>query len=167
MYHRAWHILVVVTLLAASLSVPGCYYSDEEGNTVAQAGNPQGSTPAAGEEENIVLPPLPDEPEKGHPKLGGHLNQLISANERGEAEEFARSSGIDLVDGSVRVTIECVPGQVEAGAKEAAALGIVEIISRRFNGVQALVPITSLTALVEAESIRFVRLPLRPETEPD
>ena len=119
----------------------------------------------ANQEQGEDLSPLLEEPEKGNPKLDSHLNQLIRAERQGEAESFARQSDIELVDGNVRVEIECLPDQVDAAAKEARALGTVEIISRRLNGVQAVVPITSLTTLAEAESIRFIRLPWYPEEE--
>jgi len=134
--------LVVVFLLAGLLSIPGCISNNEEGED---------------------LPPLLEEPDKGNPNLDGHLNDLIRAEERGEAELFASRSGdIELVDGSVMVIIECLPGQVEVAAESVAAYGIVELTTRR-GLIQALVPITSLTALAEAEGIRRVRLPVYAE----
>jgi len=96
-------------------------------------------------------------------KLEGHLNQLIRAEEQGEAEEFARQRVIELVDGSVRVIIECLPGHAEEVARAAGAFGIVELTHRDL--VQAVVPITNLNALDELEGIRFIRLPIRSEEE--
>jgi len=58
---------------------------------------------------------------------------------------------------SVRVVIWCEPDQARAAAKIAGALGDVELVTRR-GLVQAVVPITSLTALAQAESIRFIEL---------
>ena len=96
-------------------------------------------------------------------KLEGHLNQLIRAEEQGEAEEFARQRSIELVDGSVRVEIECLPGHAEEVARAASAFGIVEGTAR--DWVQAVVPITNLNALDELEGIRFIRLPIHPVEE--
>ena len=96
-------------------------------------------------------------------KLDGTLNQLIRAEEKGEAEEFASSRVIELVDGSVRVTIECLAGHAEEVARAASAFGIVELTYR--DWVQAVVPITNLNALDELEGIRFIRLPIRSEEE--
>jgi hypothetical protein len=98
--------------------------------------------------------------------LSSHLWDLIDAENRGEAEAFARPRGIELIDGSVRVIIEGVPDQVEAVAKVVAAVGNVEIISERFNGVQAVVPITSLNALADDEIIASIGLPVRPASGP-
>jgi len=96
-------------------------------------------------------------------KLEGHLNRLIRAEEQGEAEEFARPRGIELLDGSVRVTIECQSGHAEEVARAAGAFGIVELTHRDL--VQAVVPITNLNALDELEGIRFIRLPIRSQEE--
>jgi len=96
-------------------------------------------------------------------KLEGTLNQLIRAEEKGEAEEFARQRSIELLDGSVRVTIECQSGHAEEVARGASAFGIVEGTAR--DWVQAVVPITNLNALAEVESIRFIQLPIRGEEE--
>ena len=152
MVGKAWHLLLVIALLAAvALAAPGCDYSGD------------GTTAASDEEEphrhdeNIEEPPTP---KKGNPKLGSHLWDLISANERGEAEEHAQlREDIDLVDGGVRVIIECVPGQVESAAAAASEAGAKVELTTRSNLVQAVVPITSLNALAEAGSIRFIRLP--------
>ena len=96
-------------------------------------------------------------------KLEGHLNQLIRAEERGEAEEFARQGNIKLLDGSVRVEIECQSGHAEEVARAASTFGIVEGTYR--DVVQAVVPITNLNALDELEGIRFIRMPRHPEEE--
>jgi len=94
--------------------------------------------------------------------LSSKLNKLLSAYEQGEVEAFAGPTNIELLDGDkVRVTIECVPGHLEAVAETAGAYGIVEMSNR--NLVQAVVPITSLTALAGVEGIRRVRLPEPPQ----
>ena len=142
MYLKKIFILFII-LLIGLLLLPGCTINQDGANT------PE--------------PPVPEEPEERNPKLGSHLNQLIRAEERGEAESFASRRDIELIDGSVRVTIECVPGQVEAAAEAAGGLGTVGLIYR--NHVQAVVPITSLTTLADEESIRFIQLPWRSEEE--
>ena len=96
-------------------------------------------------------------------KLEGHLNQLIRAEQRGEAEEFARQGNIKLLDGNVRVEIVCLSGHAEEVARAAGAFGIVELTHRDL--VQAVVPITNLNALDELEGIRFIRLPIRSQEE--
>ena len=106
------------------------------------------------------LPPF-DLPDKGNPKLDSQLNQLVSAERRGEAASFAEQSGIELVDGNVRVIIECVPGQLEAAAEAATNAG-AKLETSYDNLLQVVVPITTLTTLADAESIRFIRLPQYP-----
>ena len=101
--------------------------------------------------------PSIEPPALGQPKLSGTLNQLIRAEEQGEADEFAQQRGIELVDGSVKVIIECEPGQAEAVAEAASALGIVEIPI--LDLVQLVVPINNLTALEDIPGVSFVRLP--------
>jgi hypothetical protein len=94
-------------------------------------------------------------------KLDSRLNRLVDAEKRGEAELYARQHGIDLVDGSVRVEIKCEAGQLEAAVKAAANFGTVEIVAEKVGWVQALIPITSLTALTKEESIHFIRVPMK------
>ena len=108
----------------------------------------------------IDLPPS-DLPDKGNPKLDSQLNQLVDAERRGEAASFAAQSDIDLVDGAVRVIIECVPGQLEA-ATEAATNAGAKLETSYDNLLQVVVPITSLTTLADAVSIHFIRLPQYP-----
>ena len=95
---------------------------------------------------------------KGDSKLDFNVKRLIEAEKRGEAEEFAQPRNIELIDGSsVRVIIECLPGQVDMVAQEASSFGTVELSTMR--GVQAVVPINNLTALADLPSVRLVRLP--------
>jgi len=111
-------------------------------------------------EEVTNLPPL-DLPDKGHPKLDSQLNQLVRAESRGEAASFAEQSNIELVDGGVRVIIECVPGQLET-ATEAATNAGAKLEASHDNLLQVVVPITSLTTLADEASIHFIRLPRYP-----
>ena len=99
-------------------------------------------------------------PDKGNPKLDSQLNQLVNAESRGEAASFAEQSNIVLVDGNVRVIVECLPDQVDAAVKAANALGVVETSYRDL--LQVVVPITSLTALADAASVHFIRMPQYP-----
>ena len=108
----------------------------------------------------IDLPPS-DLPDKGNPKLDSQLNQLVDAKRHGEAASFAEQSDIDLVDGAVRVIIECVLGQLEA-ATEAATNAGAKLETSYDNLLQVVVPITSLTTLADAASIHFIRLPQYP-----
>ena len=118
---------------------------------------------AAAEGEGEDLPPL-ELPEKGNPKLDSQLNQLVSAQtSKRAASSFVQESNIELVDGNVRVIVECLPDQVDAAAEAASALGVVETTYR--NLLQVVVPITSLTTLADAESIRFIRLPQYPSPD--
>jgi hypothetical protein len=101
-----------------------------------------------------------------HPKLSSMLNKLVQAEWRGEAEEFARPRGIELLYDdtglvSVEVIIECLPGRVEEAAGAAETYGTVGVISR--NMIVVVVPITSLSALADEESIGSIRLPDPPE----
>ena len=106
------------------------------------------------------LPPYVP-PEKGNPKLDSQLNQLVLAQAKGEAASFAEKSNIDLTNGRTRVVIECVPGQLEAATKASINAG-AEVETTYENLLQVSVPVTGLTALADAESIRLIRLPQRP-----
>ena len=101
------------------------------------------------------------EPEE-NPKLSSILNRLVLAEEQGEAEEFARQRGIELIDGGVTVIIHCVPGQCEATAEAATRASAREVQTREIdNLVRAVaVPITSLVALANDASISSIRLPV-------
>jgi hypothetical protein len=135
------------------LSIAACTSNQVEGQQLPSLEEP--------EKEGQQLPPPPP-PVEGNPKLESNLRKLILAESQEEAEAFARPRGIELVDGSVRVSIECVPGQVDAAAKIVGTLGTVEIISHRFNGIRALVPIASLNTLADEESIKNIQLPVHP-----
>ena len=119
--------------------------------------------PACTSGEGKINPPPFDLPDKGNPKLDSQLNQLVSAEKRGEAASFAEQSNIELVEGNVRVIVECLPDQIDAAVKAVSALGVVETTYR--NLLQVVVPITSLTTLADAESIRFIRLPQYPSPD--
>ena len=139
MLRRAWHLLLAISLLVTALFMPGCKRSDELGSSASKAENA---------------------PKTGNPKLESHLNRLITAYERGEAEAYAAPRDIEVLEGDrVRVSIKCVTGQVEAAARAVGTLGTVEIIVSRYDLIQAVVPIANLTALAEAESILRIRLP--------
>ena len=113
---------------------------------------------ASGQGGSIPAVELPD---KGNPKLDSQLYQLIQAERRGEADSFAEQHGIKLVDGNVRVIIECVSGRIDDVAETAGSAGARVEISYD-NLLQVVVPISSLTALADANSIRFIRLPQQP-----
>ncbi len=124
------------------------------------SGLPFGEQPAAAADgEELDLPPI-ELPDKGNPKLDSQLNQLVLAQTLKRAASFAQESNIKMVDGNVRVIVECLPDQVDAAAKAAGALGVVETSYR--NLLQVVVPISQLTALADTPSIRLVRLPWYP-----
>jgi hypothetical protein len=95
------------------------------------------------------------------PKMDSQLTQLVAAAERGEAASFAERHNIKIAEGSVKVIIECVPGQLEAARKAVLNHG-AQVETAYENLLQVSAPVTSLTALAEAESIRFIRLPQVP-----
>lgn len=96
-------------------------------------------------------------------KLDSHLLDLIEAEKRGEAESFAQQRNIELVDGSVWVIIECVPGQTENAASAATNAGATQVRSRSDdNLVKALVPITNLNSLANDNNILKIERPLLP-----
>ena len=145
--------LLISVALILPLIVPAC-------------ASPQNQTvPGSSDNRGFNLPPMPD-PDKGNPKLDPRLQDLILAEKRGEAESFARQLGVGLMDGRVRVQIESLPGKLDATTNATAAVGTVEIIERDFNHVQAVVPISSLTALAEEESIHLIRIPITPALTP-
>ena len=144
MFCRASHLFMVsILLVVSSFSTASCASNQNEG-------------------EN--LPSIAEEPEKGSDKLDSRLLGLIDAEKRGETESFARMAGFDLVDGSVRVVIDYVSGQLDAAVKAAERFGTVEAIAYRAEKVQALIPITSLTALAREESISRIREPEKVST---
>lgn len=71
-----------------------------------------------------------------------------------------------LLGGSVRVIIECVPGHLEAASKAATNAG-AKLETNYDNLLQVVVPIASLSTLADAESIRFIRLPQQPLPAPN
>jgi hypothetical protein len=113
----------------------------------------------------IALLSVQCEPEE-HPKLSSMLNRLVQAERRGEAEDFARPRNIELLYDdaglvSVEVIIECLPGQVDEAAEVVGTYGTVGVVVSR--GVSAIVPITSLSALANEESIESIRRPISAE----
>ena len=115
--------------------------------------------PGEGEE---AIPPIEPPPPGGYPKLDSRLNQLISAEIRGEAASFAKTHNIELIHGTVvKVIIEAMPGQYEAATEAADKFGF-DIVTSRRNLLSALVPIRNLAVLAAEESIRLVRMPLVP-----
>ena len=116
--------------------------------------------PLLGEEEE--LPPIGPPPPGGYPKLDSALNQLVSAEIRGEAASFAEPRGIELIGGNcVEVIIEVMPNEMEAAIEAATKAGANIGLSYK-NLLQAVVPIRNLPALAAEESILLVWMPLTP-----
>jgi hypothetical protein len=103
--------------------------------------------------------PYPDISERQHPKLQSALAQLVAADSIGAASTYAQQSGIDLLDGHVRVVIEATPGEAQAAAAAANALG-AKFESSYADWVQVVAPIAVLTTLADCPGVQFVRLPL-------
>ena len=127
-------LVLLLIFLIVFLSIPACN-SNQEGNS--------------NQDDNS--------------KLDFNLKRLVDAEERGEAKEFAEPRGIELINGSVTVIIECEPGQAEAVAEAAGTLRNVELSVRDL--VQVVVPITNLTALADISGVHLVRLPWYPVEE--
>jgi hypothetical protein len=138
-------ITVILCVLLLVVTTVGCQQQPEPAPTLSPVPNP--------------LPPASSD--KGTPKLDSQLNQLVDAESRGEVTSFAEQSRIELVDGAVRVIIECIPGELEAATEAATNVGAKVETSYR-NLLQVVVPITSLTTLADAESIHFIRSPQYP-----
>ena len=121
---------------------------------VAQEG---GDASAAG--KVLDLPPLELRP-KGNPRLDSSLNRLAAAETSEQAIRLAQEGNIRLSDGNVRVIIEALPGQVDAAMQAAASIAVIE--TSHGDSIQALVPISQLTALAESPGVRYVRTPWYP-----
>ena len=164
MFYKAGPLfLVIILLVVISFSTAGCTCDQDKtaGSSNEDIEILSEDIPSDKDIEVLSVEDIPTV-DKGNPKLSSHLKQLISAEEQGEAEELAgQQKSIKLVDGSVKVTIECEPGQADTVAKAASALGIVELSI--LDLVQVVVPITSLTALANIPGVRFIRLPWYPE----
>ena len=89
--------------------------------------------------------------------LDTRLNMLVTAYKAGEAEEVARKNNIELIDGGVRVGIDCKKGQEESVTEKVRALGIIEIVNS--IGIQAVVPISNLEAVAPIPGVRLVSIP--------
>ena len=148
----AFDVYVLVTEDSAEWAYWALWYSKDPSDPLTVRVAEPSLTNQNGED----IPPI-EPPALRGPKLSGTLNQLIRAEEQGEAEEFAQPRGIELVDGSVKVIIDCEPGQSEAVAEATSALGIVELCIPDL--VQVIVPINNLNALEDIPGVRFVRLP--------
>lgn len=105
-------------------------------------------------------PPFPDASKTGNPKLSSQLNQLVQAESRGETVSFAKQHNIELIDKKVRVIIETLPGQLEVIRQAVTRVGTVEASDG--NLLQAVVPVSRLSALAEEPGIKFIRLPMTP-----
>ncbi|MBA7586470.1 hypothetical protein ES708_28472 [subsurface metagenome] len=135
-------LIISIGLTILPLLLSGC---------LAHEGQP------ASDKEEQDLPPI-ELPEKGNSKLDSQLNQLVIAKAQNQADFFAQQSNIELVNESVRVIIECLPGQLAAATEAATAIG-ASVEASYENLLQVVVPVTSLTALVESSAIHLVRLP--------
>jgi hypothetical protein len=104
---------------------------------------------------------VPLSTKKGTPKLDSQLIQLSAAQEKGDETSFAQQANINIDNGRIRVVIECMTGQVDAASKAAIDSGAV-VETAYDNLIQVSIPIVSLIGLSNAESVKFIRLPLQP-----
>jgi hypothetical protein len=107
----------------------------------------------------ILLPTLACNSNKdvGNPKLDWTLNQLIQAENRGEAEEFANQHDLTLKEGKVGVTVYFISGQGEAAAQAVTRMD-GESTSSYKDGTffEASVPINRLDTLAAEKSINRI-----------
>ena len=142
MFQKVWAVLLVAGLLVAvALPVTGCQTAEDE-RTATGTDNAEQETQ---QPDNIITDPptTSDEPEPGNDKLSSRLRALIEAEDLGELKAFAQLGSFDLVGDSVRVSIESMPGQLEAAVEVIGRYGIVEIVSERWESVLALIPVTN------------------------
>jgi len=137
-------LVILATSLALVLLLAGFALP-----TIAQ--NNEGTEPS--------LPPL-ELPENAYPKLDSHLNQIVSAESDEAALRLAQESSIRVVEDSVQVIIEALPGQFDNASGTTASLGTIETSHGDF--IQALVPVSQLATLANSAGIRFVRTPMHP-----
>jgi hypothetical protein len=152
-------VITIILLLAgiALIALPAC----DSGQGVTDS--PPTTQPP--EPSSTKLPPPPPPPElpgHWHPKLDSAVNQLIDAQEQGNTEMLDMAAELGyIVDGDMRVVLECELGQAEAAAEAAANLGAeILVISSDHDTVGAIVPISKLTTLADEDSIRSIRLPV-------
>ena len=153
MYKTVLFILLLSLIMVLS-SLPACTFNQED--------------PENGEviDDLTGLTPPQDQPLTENPKLSTHLDYLIQAERRGEAEEFAKSIGIELIDGKVRVSVKCEYDMIEEATRAARRLGVVELepIVRDdlvHPVIQMVIPITSLNDLAAEKSVKRIRLPAK------
>ncbi|MFC1977655.1 hypothetical protein ACFLWS_05275 [Chloroflexota bacterium] len=159
-------IAVLLFLFIPALTLAACG-PVQEGTTVS----PTEQQPIEDElpqqdsnQSGIDLPPRVDKPKRKETKLRPILVDLVEAYENGDVEAFASSRGIKLRNGSVLVTIESLPGQMDV-AKQAAINAGARLGAGHRNSQDIIVPIGNLADLAEEESIRFIEWPEPPATE--
>lgn len=149
--------VIVLASLALFLLIPACASNQDVTNPPSSDNKGVDSFPPP-----FQATPAPERPKDWNPNLDSGLNQLIEAQKRGEADTFAQQAKIDLVNGSVRVTIFCASGQAEAVAKAATEAGAKQLCIRSGNRITAEVPITSLTTIANMDSVTSIELPVQP-----
>ena len=147
-------VLAILVALVLSVLMSACTSNQDTTSPLVSDNQATNSPPP------FQAPPIPERPKHWHNDLDSTSNKLVDAQKRGEAESFAQKADIELVDGSVKVTIECVPGQFDAAIEVATKAGDKLGLSYK-NYLDAFVPITSLIELADADSIRLIRLPIR------
>ncbi|MFC1976841.1 hypothetical protein ACFLWS_01025 [Chloroflexota bacterium] len=160
--------LVFTIILTMLFTLIGCA-SLQEGNSINNSpqkdNNISNTSDDSFTNDTEIDPPPIDYKPKKDTKLRPILIELVEAYERGDVEAFASSRGIKLRNGSVLVTIESLPGQMDL-AKQAAINAGARLGAGHRNSQDIIIPIGNLTDLAEEESIRLIKLPIHP-TEAD
>ena len=79
---------------------------------------------------SLLIPGCSSDEDNGNANLSSALKQLIEAYERGEVEEFADKSDIELIDDSVLVELKCEEGKAEAVSEILEEAGAKEVHMR-------------------------------------
>jgi len=113
-----------------------------------------------GNEDQVPDGLLIELPKKGNPKLDSQLNQMVSAQNELQLSLMARESSVQLEENSVRVIIECLPGQVGTVIQAAGNFGVVE--TSYGDSLQVMIPVSQLISMADNPGIQLVRLPQKP-----
>jgi len=119
------------------------------------------------------LPALQENPADGHPKMEYVLFKLLEIVERDgipAARDFAILREIDMEADNIRVVLEAdyqgLEGQIHtaAGMVSRQVEGLGGIVEATHNHkVQSMVPLSSLMNFVLLPTVKYVRLPIKPE----
>jgi len=119
-----------------------------------------GGQPASADNGQVLILEKIDLPEKGNPNLDTPLNMLVSAETTEESCRLAEENEIYVGDDTVRVIVECVPGELESASIAVGEYADVEMSYA--DMLQVLAPISQLKSLADIPGVRMVRIPYQP-----